>query len=416
MSLFVDSPSDGDVDALDMLSHSLKLLSNESLPGTRAAELGARCVSLQAARQQLDALMAITVAEADRAGVPANAGQRTMAQYLAERTHMSPEAARADLRVGAWAAGYPHIEHAMLDGRMSRQHADHIRRLDNIRVGFALLRDQHLFIQWADDFEFKTFKDACTLWLSVNDQDGPEPEDHDALNTFSARVQPNGRVKVAGDLDPISGATLIQQLGDETNALFNDDQEHGYIRTVGQRRAQAFANLIQRGAGRSESTAKPLIHIVMSLKVLQNTIAQLAKDPDSQDFTSVLDPNDIDGRCELIDGTPVHPKYALVLMMQARIRRQVLTAKDATLNASHPTDAFPDWMKHIRLVETRGQCVTAGCDAPHTWLQADHRTPRAKQGPTTLPNLDPLCAPDNRYKGTNQPLRQRGDRHATDDN
>lgn len=145
----------------------------------------------------------------------------------------------------------------------------------------------------------------------------------------------------------------------------------------------------------------------MSLKVLENTIAQLAMDPEDQDFTSVLDASDIDGRCELIDGTPVHPKYALVLMMQARIRRQVLTAKDVTLSASQPTDAFPDSMKYIRLVETRGQCVTAGCDAPHTWLHADHRTPRAKQGPTALDNLDPLCGPDNRWKGIGPPTQPR---------
>lgn len=339
--------------------------------------------------------MAVTTAEADRAGVARHVGHRTMAQYLAERTHMSPDAARADLRVGTWVANYQQLEQALLEGRLSRQHTDHIRRLENIRVAWAMQRDQHMFVQWATDLEWKSFKNTCTYWLMVNDQDGPEPEDHDTLNTVSARVQPNGRVKITADLDPITGGTFLQQLGDETNALFSEDNEHGYARTVGQRRAHALANLIQRGAGRTQTTSKPLIHLVMSLKVLENTIAQLAKDPEDQDFTSVLDANDIDGRCELIDGTPIHPKYALVLMMQARIRRQVLTAKNITLNASHPTNAFPDSMRYIRLVETRGQCVTAGCDARHTWLHADHRTPRTKQGPTTLPNLDPLCGPDN---------------------
>ena len=80
--------------------------------------------------------------------------------------------------------------------------------------------------------------------------------------------------------------------------------------------------LLQRGAGRSESSAKPLIHIVMSLKVLQAAIAQMAKDPTEQDFVSMLDANDVDGRCELLDGTPVSPKYALILMMQAMVRRK----------------------------------------------------------------------------------------------
>jgi len=295
-------------------------------------------------------------------------------------------------------------------GRLSRQHADHIRRIDNIRVHYALSRDQHLFIENARDLEWKSFTRAVKYWLEVNDQDGPEPEDEDSKNTVTVRTDADtGRVKGSFDLDPVTGATLIQQLGNEESALFNQDHECGFPRTVSQRRAQAFANLIQRGAQRDHAKARPLIHVVMSLKVLMHTIAQLAKDPSEQDFTSILDANDLDGRCELIDGTPIHPKYALVLMMQARIRRQVLGAKNCTLNASHPTDAFPDWMRHIRLVETRGQCSTAGCDAQHTWLQADHRQPRAKHGQTTLTNLDPLCAPDNKYKSDRDPLQQRPD-------
>ena len=112
----------------------------------------------------------------------------------------------------------------------------------------------------------------------------------------------------------------------------------------------------------------------------------------------MLDATDIDGRCELLGGTPVHPKYALILMMQAMVRRQVLTAKNVTLEASYETRLFPDWMKHIRLVETRGQCVVEGCDAPHTWLQADHRQPDAAGGLTELSNLDPMCGPDNKHK------------------
>ena len=142
----------------------------------------------------------------------------------------------------------------------------------------------------------------------------------------------------------------------------------------------------------------------MSLKVMQNAIAQMAKDPSEQDFTSMLDANDVDGRCELLDGTPIHPKYALILMMQARIRRQVLTAKSVTLNESRPTRAFPDWMRNIRLVETRGQCVIPGCDAPHTWLQADHRTADANGGLTELSNLDPMCAADNKWKSDRDPF------------
>ena len=397
------------VSPLDMLDEALLALSKDYLPGLDPKTLGQRCVALQQSRQKLDAVIAVGIAEAEQAGVPARAGVRTMAQYLAARTHASPEALRADIRIGTWVSHYPTLEHAMLDGRFSRQHADHVRKLENIRVAHAMARDQHLFIEWATDMEWRSFKHACAYWLKVNDQDGPQPQDEDPKNTVTVRAQPDGRIKGTFNLDPITGGTLIQQLGDEENALFNQDEECQYARTVGQRRAQAFANLLQRGAGRTTTTSKPLIHIVMSLNVLQHAITQMAKDPTEQDFTSILNPDSWDGKCELIDGTPIHPKYALVLMMQARIRRQVLSAKNVTLDASYETRAFPDSMKYIRLVETAGQCVTAGCDAPHTWLHADHRQPRNTNGPTALSNLDPLCKPDNTHKTDGPPLTQRND-------
>ena len=249
---------DQDLSPVDLLHIGLKDLSASYLPSMTPADLGQRCVELQGFRQQLDGILAATIAEADSAGVAARAGVRTMAQYLAARTNISPEAARADLRVGRFASSFERIEQAMLDGHMSRQHADTVRKLENIRVTYALLRDQHLFVQWAQDLNWKGFKRTCAYWLEVNDQDGPEPEDHDALNTLTHHTDnATGRVKGTFDLDPVTGATFVEQLGQEENALFQEDQEHNYPRKVSQRRAQAFANLIQRGAGRSLS----LIHI-----------------------------------------------------------------------------------------------------------------------------------------------------------
>jgi len=393
--------------ALSSLDMSLDALANEFLPTMSATELGSRCLSLQSARQRLDGIIAVGIAEADRAGVAANAGLRTMAQFVASRTHASPDALRADQRVGVWVGQFAQLEEAILDGSLSRQHLDLLRRTQNIRVFAAMQRDQQLLITLANDLEWKSFQNAVKYWLRVNDPDGDNPEDHDVENTCSVITRADGRVNVTLDLDPLAGGSLKQQLGDEENALFNQDQEDGTIRSVSQRRAAAAANLIERGAGRTEANAKPLIHVVMSLKVLQNAVAQMAEDPSEQDFTSVLDPNDVDGRCELLDGTPLHPKYALVLLMQARIRRQVLGAKSKTLNASVRTRLFPEWMKEIKLVETRGQCEVAGCDALVHWLQGDHRSPYSETQETTLAELDMLCRPDNLAKGTGAPLRPR---------
>ena len=408
---FVEISEDPDycLHPIDVVRHGLKDLACEPVGSLSARELAHRSILLQQSRQQLDGLIAATISEAEAAGSPTISQQRTMAQVVAADTHANPDTLRADIRAGRFLRTMPVLEQAVLDGHMSRDHVLFLSKGQNTRVHSAMARDQHLFVQWARDFEWKDFKSTFSYWLAVNDEDGPEPEDDNALNTVTIRTTPDGRVKGSFDLDGATGGILKQQLGDEANAVFNEDEECGHPRTTGQRRAQALANLIRRGAGRSAANAKPLVHVVMSLKVLMHAIDQLAKDEADQDFTSVLDFDDIDGRCELIDGTPVNPKFALVLAMQAYLRRQVLGAKGVTLEASYETRGFPEWMRHIKLVEARGSCTTAGCDAQHTWLHADHRTPHSKDGLTELENLDPLCRPDNLNKSNGPPLRKRGD-------
>ena len=396
------------INPLDTLETVLGELATDYLPSIDRSELGDRCLRLLSARERLDAVMATSVAEAERAGVAALGKQRTMAQYLASRSHCAPDIVRADARVGMWISGFPAFEQAMLNGDLSRRHVDLLRRTQNIRVFTPMQRDQQLFIDLADALEWNDFKQATKYWLLVNDQDGEQPEDHEAKNSCIINRTPDGRVKIALNLDPLSGATVARQIETEAGYLFDQDQQDtSIVRTPTQRRAHAFTNLIERGAGRTETNTKPLVHVVMSLKVLEHTIAQMAKPVEEQDFTSVLDPNDIDGRCELIDGTPLHPKYALTLLIKARIRRQVLGAKNVTLDASYETRLFPDWMKHIRLIETRGQCETAGCDALTEWLRADHHKPFSHTQRTTLADLRNICNPDNKTKSNGPPLAER---------
>ena len=214
--LFMDRAElSDDMSAIDMITNGLKLLADDYLPAIGSTDLGSRCVALSEARQRLDGVIASSIAEADRAGVPAKARVRTMAQYVAARTHTNPSTVRRDERVGKWASELTTIEQASLDGRLSREHADHIRKLENPRVAAAMARDQHLFIEFARDLEWKSFENACAYWLKVNDQDGPEPEDEVAGNTVSLRRQPDGRVKGSFDLDPVTGEILAQQLGNE---------------------------------------------------------------------------------------------------------------------------------------------------------------------------------------------------------
>ena len=395
-------------DPLKALTNAASAVADQYLPGIERAQLGERCLTLMSAREVIDAALATSIAEAERAGVPALSKQRTMAQYLASRSHCAPEIVRAHARVGMWVAQLAQLEQAMLDGTLSRRHVDLLRRTDNIRVHAAMQRDQHLFVDWVQKLEWNAYKQAVTYWEMVNDQDGEQPEDHEAKNSCNITQTPDGRVRITANLDPASGAIVKHQIEQEAGRVFDDEQEDGLpVRTATQRRAKGLTNLVSRGANRTETSTEPLVHVVMSLKVLQHTIAEMTKAPEEQDFTTCLDANDVDGRCELIDGTPLHPKAALLLALNARIRRQVLTRRSKTLDASEEARLFPKWMKHIRMIETRGQCQTAGCDAKIEWLRADHHKPFSKTQRATLDDLRMLCDPDNKLKSNGPPLAER---------
>ena len=291
---------------MEALTTAASAVAGQHLPGIDREDLGERCLTLLAVREVIDATLATTIAEAERAGIPALGNQRTMAQYLASRSHCAPEIVRADLRAGMWVSQFALLERAMLDGKISRRHVDLLRRTDNIRVHTAMHRDQHLFIAWVTTLEWNSFKQSVAYWEMVNDQDGEQPEDHEAKNSCNITQSPDGRVRITANLDPASGAIVKHQIEQEAGRVFDDEQEDGLpVRTATQRRAKGLTNLVSRGANRTETSTEPLVHVVMSLKVLQHTIAEMAKPVEEQDFTTCLDANDVDGRCELIDGTRI---------------------------------------------------------------------------------------------------------------
>ena len=137
----------GDHDELhpvDVVGHGLKALSCEPVGLLSRSDLRERALVLQQFRQCLDAVIAVTLAEADAAGVPADSRQRTMDQVLGSDVGACPATVRADVRAGRFLRDKPVLEQAVLDGRVSRDHVLHLNKGDNIRVAHAMVRDQHL--------------------------------------------------------------------------------------------------------------------------------------------------------------------------------------------------------------------------------------------------------------------------------
>jgi len=392
-------------------------------------------------RSRLDPVIATTAAEIDRWSVQKDAGYRTVAQLFSDKTSDNPKQTRTDARIRRWIDDFPKFTQAWTAGDITTSHLEHIRRsVHNSRTRAALITDQAKFITWATDFDFIDFIDfehICIYWKNAVDPDSAEPKEQTTKNYFRAQEQGDSSGKLDGHLDPLMFAAyktafnfedekLFHQNHDNAvfnNAVFNNavfgdavfgDAEHVPDLTTGQRGAHALMNLVVKGAARPDGSQpeplitpnpsspqtphhpKPLITVVASQHVIEDTSTGCDA-PSNQTLPLAFD--DIDKRCELADGTPLHPSYLLAILGVATFRRQILTATSRTIDVSLNTRCFTPWQKHALIVEARGRCTSTGCDAPFAWLQADHTHPHSRGGPTRLHNGKMKCGPDNQAKG-----------------
>lgn len=385
--------------AIDVVRQQLPFL-------TDAQALGDTVLELVEVTAQLDGLRAQTIGQAAANGVPQCAGVRTMGQFVGSQTNRSPAPSRRDQTLHKWIRDYPTFADAYYTGQITVEHVHILKKLENERSIGLLRGAQGLLVDAAVEVEtFEAFKTVCEYWLITVDPDGAEPIDQLEENAVRFRRGSGGRGKIVMDLDAINFAAakkMIDHRGDHLQAT--NDVAPGQDRpTASHDRFAGTMSLLTAGFARADGTMPvPLINIVMSEQVAEWALGQLAGDPASDAVP--VHPFDVDGRCELIDGTPVHPLLVLATtglwgVSPAVLRRYVLSAKGRILDYSYNARIHPEHLRTAAHIEHRGRCATKGCDAPHSWLQMDHKVPASKGGPTSLPNTDPMCQPDNLAKG-----------------
>ena len=363
-----------------------------SVDGDQLGDLLCEAVQLQT---RLNALVGEIADNAYGAGVTAGTGQRSIAQYVASRTNTDPAPVRATTKLVEWLRDFPTLAEAYSTGELTESHLKLLRtKIDNPRTHRYLIGDQQLFVDAGRDCSYRDFCKVAEYWLIRVDVDGEEPKDQEQNTSLQFSRGSGGRLVVRAELDALSGQAIETAIETEARKVRDDDIAQGTERTIAQRRAQALLNLVTRGASRSGgSVPSALINIVMSQAVAEWLLAN-----DGADEHVPVHWNDTDGRCELIDGTPVHPAHALKIFGTATLRRHILDANSRILDTSYNARTFPEWVKNAVRVQSRGQCETHGCDASYHWLQTDHIEPHSRGGPTRFDNAQTQCSSDNQAK------------------
>lgn len=369
------------------------------------AELHGLAEELIGARSALDAVVCSVTAAADRAGVQTITGHRTAPASIGTACGIDPAVVASDRNLGRWVDDYPRFRDAFAAGVLSRRHIQVLSNADNPRTTAALTDAQDYLIAAARDCTWRQFKQAVRYWELAADPDGTEPRIQAEKRRGSILTLADGTVKQTTYHPPVVGAAVKNAVETRAKQYWTEDQrraEHDpdYTpRTHAQRIADASAQLqIDGHHATAPVGAPPLIHIVMSQTVAEDALARLHQPDNDHPDRLPLDSDTVDGRCELIDGTPIHPAAAISLLARATLRRLVIGADSEILDLGRAVRGFPRRLHQALLAVGRGSCAIPGCDAPVAWLEADHIHPWSKGGTTATTNGQILCAAHNKAK------------------
>ncbi len=377
-------------------------------------ELAARVVALQELAARMDAVMAETAAAAHDAGVHLRDSLLSLPAFVAANTNVDPKRVAGDRNLGLWLQAFPIFADAFRAGAMGRHHVQAFRAIDNRRTRRSLVDAQHYLADAAQDLDWREFCEVLRTWVLRADPDGAEPAAQQERRHLTASKRADGTVGGRFELDPIGGDLVMYGIAQEEQRLLRAAGDGGDGRSPAQRRADALVSLVARGAAHPNAkTPAPLVHITMGETVAADLVMRLAVEDGCDDPLEVraalvaldldpdqlpLDPSTPEGRCHLGDGTVIHPRLAAAALAAGTLRRLVLSAHNHVLELGTAVRDFPRHFKDAVIAARKGRCHHPGCDAPIHWLQADHRIPHSRNGPTNIANCDPLCGPHNHKK------------------
>ena len=280
----------------------------------------------------------------------------------------------------------PLVEAAMLEGDLPIEAARIIARALNPRT-------RHLFdiftqAAFVDAARVKTCDELATdieAWIDRHDPDGAAPDDPTTDVLHANQI--GDRVSLHGDLSLDTGLPILSALDEEMAKIRahepRDPDGTLAYRIPANRRAEALANLVERGAAAPDSTTR-------------REPAFITIDRPTPDGRS---------RIELPDGTLIPTRLADRWATPAdhlRLRfadpDQGITARfvDPDGNVSAELDLgrttrYANRAQRRALVGRDRGCAFPGCDRSHHACDAHHIVWWEHNGPTDLDNLVLLC-------------------------
>ena len=362
---------------------------------------------------QAQGVQALSMLHAMDSHMSVRFGSRLLTTHLVKHTGQSAQVVGSARALAEWLADFPVLLEAFVAGDVSQSHVRELKKIDNPRVHRLLVRDQRFFVDAAVEVVWTDWVKLVAYWLNAADPDGELSDPANPEYGMTVRTSANGDVHVTMVMDPVTGEAFLTMHDHELAKIERNEAEQrnidpNFVNTsLRKKNLDALLRLMVRGWRRADGSYPDfLVNIVMSQPVAEDLLARTYGhvDPETGDSPLDVDPfevpidwTDIDGRCETIRGTPLHPKHALGALLAGQLRRSVLGAADAVINHGVGVRLFDKTQRNLLLVLQRGQCAL-GTQTPFRWLEADHVQPASKGGPTDIANGQMINGSENKAK------------------
>ena len=210
-------------------------------------------------------------------------------------------------------------------------------------------------------------------------------------------------VRVDGDLDPLTGESLLTALGAvldaEVRAGGAGAGERPDDRTPAQRRADALGEVcrgfLDRGDRPVVAGERPHLTVTVPVEVLAGGVVPglgpgLGGGAGTETGTGHGAGADRSGSAELDHAGPLDLEAVRQLACDASVMRVVMGPRSEPLDVGRRTPVVPAALRRAVIARDR-HCRFPGCDRPHAWCEAHHIDHWADGGATTLQNLLLLC-------------------------
>ena len=404
--------SDRAAQVMSDLDAAIDTANDVMLAALDVEELNSWLIDTHRLVQRVDALHGAAVREATTTQLSKRHGEHSLATHIAGQTHGNSRTIGMSNSFARWLHDFDVLATAYAAGSITRNLLVELRTLDRKQpaVHRHLVVAQDFLVEAAVELQWPQWLDAVGYWVNSIDPDGTLTDPADPKFGMTIRKLPDGTVRITGLLDPVTGEAAMTAIEHVEKKLrrAEEDNPDGSTLSSRQRTLTAFMRLITRGYRRKDgSYPDPLVQIVMSERVAEDVLARTlgCVEPttngplDIDPYELPIDWGDVDGRCETIRGTPLHPIHAWIPLLIGTLRRVVFDDEGKPVELGSDARLFPPKLRAALLAQFRGHCAVPGCNNPYTWLEMDHVKPSSRGGRTHLNNGKARCGPHNRAKG-----------------